>query len=102
MLLASIIAGMILYATGVLTGVYVGFAIKKEVMQIDEKRAPSQEDREKILTLATDKKKITNDDVQALLKVSDSTAQRYLKKLVSAKDLTQHGKTTKTYYTTVR
>ncbi|OGG58681.1 hypothetical protein A2765_03335 [Candidatus Kaiserbacteria bacterium RIFCSPHIGHO2_01_FULL_56_24] len=37
---------------------------------------------DKVLTLAAKKKSIKNDDVEKLLRVSDSTAQRYLKQLV--------------------
>lgn len=43
---------------------------------------------DKILQLAATKKSIKNDDVEKLLRVSDSTAQRYLKQLVQEGKLT--------------
>lgn len=43
---------------------------------------------DKILALAAKKKSIRNDDIEKLLRVSDSTAQRYLKQLVQEGRLT--------------
>lgn len=47
---------------------------------------------EKILVLAAQKGTVTNDDVQLLLNVSDSTAARYLKQLAVTGRLTATGK----------
>ena len=47
---------------------------------------------EKILTVLQKKNHITNDEVEKLLHVSDSTAQRYLKQLVQEGRLRQVGK----------
>ena len=53
---------------------------------------------EKVLALALRKKKITNDDVQKLLNVSDATATRYLKELVRQGRLKQLGIKSTTVY----
>ena len=53
---------------------------------------------EKIVALAQKKGSITNDDVEKLLHVSDSTAQRYLLELVRAGRLKRSGTTTTTIY----
>ena len=46
---------------------------------------------EKIVTLATQKRLITNNDVEKLLKVSDATATNYLRELVQAGRLKKSG-----------
>jgi hypothetical protein len=46
---------------------------------------------EKVVMLATEKRVITNDDVQKLLNVSDSTATRYLSELVKTGRLKRSG-----------
>ena len=84
---------MIFYTVGVLTGVYLGFSIKKEMDKRADLKAPNQKDRQKILALLETSQKITNDDVEKLLKVSDATATRYLDKLEQAGHIKQNGKT---------
>lgn len=99
MLLGAIILGMVFYTAGVLTGVWLGFSIKKEITALDQQNtAPSKRDTIKILKYARKNGKITNDQLQELLSVSDSTAQRYLQKLSSSDQLSRHGKTKSIYY----
>lgn len=53
---------------------------------------------DKILVLAAQKRSIKNDDVEKLLKVSDSTAQRYLNQLIKEGKLRRSGTTTSIIY----
>jgi len=53
---------------------------------------------DKIIQFALTKEKITNDEVQKLLRISDKTAERYLKKLVSEGKLQKFGSTRDVYY----
>jgi predicted HTH transcriptional regulator len=46
----------------------------------------------KILSLVKEKGKVTNDEVQALLKVSDATATRYLESLEQKGQIIQQGR----------
>lgn len=87
------------YTIGVLTGAYVMRSMHKEFEKRGISTVPTKSDTKKILKLAEQKGQITNDDVQALLKVSDSTAQRYLGTLTTKGILSRHGKTTHIHYT---
>ena len=58
----------------------------KEVIQFRKRKK-----LEKILGLAQTKQKITNNDVEKFLRVSDATATRYLSQLVKEGKLTQAG-----------
>lgn len=83
----------------ILVGFVIGlsFATKQKLGQ---QRVPTDKDTQKIINFAKDNQKIKNDDVEKLLKVSDSTAQRYLQRLVEQGKLIQHGETGRsTYYT---
>ena len=61
---------------------------------------PTEPDQQKILKLFDIKQTIQNDDVEQLLDVSDSTAQRYLGQMVESGRLIRHGKTGRgTHYT---
>lgn len=53
---------------------------------------------EKIVRLALEKKSITNDQVEKLLHISDSTAERYLGQLVKEEKLQKIGKTSTARY----
>ena len=53
---------------------------------------------EKIIKLANEKKSITNDQVQKLLRISDATATRYLSELVRQNRLKRTGTTTNIRY----
>lgn len=54
-------------------------------------RARKAERLEKIMEMAREKRVITNDDVEKLLKVSNATATRYLNALVLAGRLRRFG-----------
>lgn len=81
-----IIAGV----AGVVLGVYFGKG-NDIPFRLPTKR--KQEKLERILTLFIDADKITNKDVQELLKVSDSTATRYLDDLEERGRIEQIGET---------
>ena len=53
---------------------------------------------EKVMKLAQEKGKITNDEVQKLLRVSDATATRYLSELVKQNRLKRSGTTVNITY----
>lgn len=75
------------------------FAIKNLAQQALEKLRFRKKSRlEKIVALAQKKGSIVNDDVEKLLKVSDSTAQRYLGELVTTGKLKRSGSTTHIKY----
>lgn len=73
---------------------------KKELWQrfLDKISFRKRKRLDKIMTLATQKGKIKNDDVEKLLRVSDSTAQRYLKELARSGKLKLSGKGSETGY----
>ena len=97
-----LIVGTILYSAGVLTGIYVGYSIKKELAVIKGRNgAPSEAGSKKILALAAKKTKLTNNDVEKLLKISGATATRYLVALEKQGVLVQHGKTSRNVFYTV-
>ncbi|HET7673858.1 MAG TPA: winged helix-turn-helix transcriptional regulator [Candidatus Saccharimonadales bacterium] len=92
--------------TGLVLGFALGLAIGLAVNKNPEKeakkhkdRAPDEADTKKILSLFKRKKKIQNNDVEKLLKVSDSTATRYLERLEQRGKVTQKGSGRGTFYT---
>lgn len=90
------------YTIGVLTGVFVMRSMQKEFDKRGISNVPTKADTKKILNLVEQRGKITNDDVQALLKVSDSTAQRYLSTLTTQGALHRQGKTKDIHYTLIK
>lgn len=86
------------YSAGVLTGVYLGYKIAKEIGEREKHPAPSAQNEAKVLKFVKTNGKITNNDVEELLGVSDSTAQRYLQKMVDENLLKQNGKTGRNVY----
>ena len=64
-----------------------------------EKSKKKQENLQKIEKLLETKLKITNNDVEKMLGVSDATAERYLDQLEKAGKIVQNGRSKKTYYT---
>jgi len=74
-------------------------SIKSYLQSALEKiRFKKQAKLDKIVALAQKKGRITNDDVEKLLHVSDSTAQRYLMQLVREGRLKRSGNTISTEY----
>ena len=84
-------------------GLIVGgviFAVKsKSENNFWSKQAEKKEENKKqILDLMQNKQKITNNEVEQLLKVSDSTATRYLDELEQEQKITQIGITGQSVY----
>jgi len=102
-MLIHIITVSLIYTIGVFTGVFVMRSMQKEFEKrgLDGAR-PSRADAKKIITLAKQKNKLTNNDVEKLLGVSDATATRYLDSLEQQDTLIQHGKTGRSVYYTVK
>ncbi|MDP2665094.1 MAG: winged helix-turn-helix transcriptional regulator [bacterium] len=61
----------------------------------EERAAAKQAAIEKVFSAVEQKGSITNDEVQALLGISDATAERYLQELESAGRINQVGETGK-------
>lgn len=72
--------------------------VKNKGLQKIRKR--KEENKKKILELLAIKEKITNDDVQELLAVSDATAFRYLEELENKGKIKQVGKTGRSVFYT--
>ena len=73
---------------------------QQNLLELNEKmRKEKAERKERIVEALEDQERMTNDDVQALLGVSDATATRYLDELEAEKLVTQHGRGKKTFYT---
>ena len=68
----------------------------KEVVVYKEKEKEGR--KEKILGIFKEKEKITNNDVEKLLKVSDATATNYLQELEDEGKIKQVGKTGRHVY----
>lgn len=65
-----------------------------------KRTSKKEENKQKVLALAQKKKRIRNNDVEKLLKVSDATATRYLRELAKERKIKQVKKGNKTYYET--
>ena len=64
----------------------------------DSRRNKIEDDKEKIVKKIESEGRITNDDVQQLLRVSDATATRRLQELEDEDEIEQRGKGKNTYY----
>jgi len=107
---------LLLFISGVGVGVVVGRRFKKPVVasvftvgnedEADELRAEAAESvasriekrKERILQVAREQGRITNDGVEELFCISDATAGNYLKQLVSEKRLIKVGTTGRGVY----
>lgn len=91
-----------LIAAGFL-GIWLGykFALKKRGLIIKQARE-KKENKKKILELLKEKGKATNNDVEALLNVSDATASRYLSELEREGEIKQHGETGRDVFYTLK
>lgn len=65
----------------------------KEIVYRDINKQQKTQGKERILKELQDKDKITNNDVEKLLKVSDATATNYLQELENENKIEQVGKT---------
>lgn len=92
-----IIAGVI----GILLGHY--FASRRKARSLKEAEGPNQfeakeKNKEKILVELQKRGRLTNNDVEGLVGVSDATAERYLDELEKEGKITQHGETGRAVY----
>ena len=97
---------------GVVIGLVIGYFLwgsKREILKqvqndyidiIREKEVEKAANLEKMRDLISTQEKITNDDVQELLKVSAVTAERYLDELESQGIIEQKGVTGQSVYYT--
>ena len=76
--------------------------VKKIIVYRSEKGRVKEKNKEKILKELQNKQKITNNDVEKLLGVSDATATRYLDELEKDGKIRQVGKTGKHVYYLLR
>lgn len=72
--------------------------VKKTIIYQNAKRKGVEERKERILDLFKDKDKITNNDVEKLLGVSDASATNYLQELENEGKIRQVGKTGRSVY----
>lgn len=75
-------------------------SLRVEALQAVQERIKKRQDR--ILAVAKEQGRITNDGVEELYCLSDQTASRYLSQLVEEGKLTRHGKGRGIYYTLPR
>jgi len=80
---------IIVAVMGIIIGSYFGSQKKQSLIfgQMERKR----ENKEKILEFLQENEKITNNDVEKLVNVSDSTAERYLNELEKEGKIKQIG-----------
>ena len=75
--------------------------VKRVIVYQNTQQKEKQENKEKILqelTLRGAQGKITNNDIEKLLNVSDATATRYLEELEKENKIEQIGKTGRSVY----
>lgn len=99
LLLVHVLGIAAVYTVGVLTGAFVMRVMHKEFEKRGISSVPTAADKKQILEFVKREGRVTNDDVQALLKISDSTAQRYLGALDKSGEISRHGKTRDIHYT---
>jgi Fic family protein len=87
---------------GVVVGTYLG---RKRVRSLNETQNKEREDvekkrenLEKVRVFIADKVRVANDDIEALLGVSDATATRYLDELEKEGRIRQVGRTGRHIY----
>lgn len=75
-------------------GIIAGFAIAKLTTKKSKPALnPKQKGKQKIIEHIKENQKITNNEVEELLGVGDTTAYRYLEELEREGEIVQHGKT---------
>ena len=86
----------------VITAFVLGLIVGKRASEPAAKKTELDEDAKitAILTLFAHSEKLTNDDVQRALHVSDATAERYLNRAEHLNLITQHGTTGRDVYYT--
>lgn len=91
---------IILVIIAFVLGLIVGKMVSDKPAEKAEVPSPAQ--AKQIMELFSKQERVTNDDVQKLLGVSDATAERYLDSLEKQNLLTQHGKTGVAVYYTLK
>ena len=79
------------YAIARLTGGQAKLTTKKSHPQPSQKEKEIEERTQKIITYIREKGEVSNDDIQALLGIADSTATKYLQQLEDKGLITQVG-----------
>ncbi len=87
--------------TSIMLGYYLGSITSHGIKKISIRRIKKVKNKKQILQLLKKKRKIKNDDVERLLKVSDATATRYLNELEKEKKIVQHGETGRSVFYTL-
>ncbi len=85
----NLLALILVVITGIIIGSYFG-ARKKEGLILGQAKKKA-ENKEKILEFLKTNEKITNNDIEKLLGVSDATATRYLNELEKEEKIKQIG-----------
>lgn len=80
---------IIVAIAGIIIGSYFGTKNKESLIFGQAKK--KEENKEKILEYLKNNEKITNNDVEKLLEVSDATATRYLNELEKEQKIKQIG-----------
>ena len=94
---------LIIFVIGVIAGgglVWLFTRKNKVRKRVGLQTRRKQQRKEAIFKELQVKSRITNDEVQALLGVSDATATNYLEELEQEGKIVQHGKTGKSVYYT--
>ncbi len=82
---------LIAIALGIILGTW--FSARKNLKNTPTTYSKTKNNKKQILEYLKEKGKVTNDDVQELLGVSDATATRYLEQLETAGKIEQIGET---------
>ncbi|HEX5797020.1 MAG TPA: DUF977 family protein [Candidatus Saccharimonadales bacterium] len=94
------------FVSGLLVGLAIGISINnrqpaQKTKNSPADRVPDAADTKKIIGIFQKEDKISNNDVEKLLKISDATASRYLSRLEKRGLLQQHGRGRGTFYTKI-
>jgi len=87
---------IIVAVVGIMLGAY--FAQQRGSNLISEQGKKKAENKEKILEFLHENEKVTNNDIEKLLGVSDATATRYMNELEKEQKVRQIGKTGNAVY----
>ena len=87
---------------GIIIGAVVVFKKRSNDLLNRPQSKRKEQAKQKILALLEQQEQITNNDVENLLNVSDSTATNYLEELEQANLITQKGKTGRNVFYTLK
>ena len=95
---------IVIFILGVLGGIILGVVYnkKKRVGIVGQQDRIKRENLKKITEFIKDREKVTNNDIENLLGVSDSTAERYLADLEQKGKVEQVGDTGRSVYYRVK